>query len=203
VNALQGNTYLQRLELWWIHDFGQRHCRQALAAALLENKGLAHLAFCDCKMDDWNKLLEAIYLHPSLRSLDLPRWGRSDAKEKRDFTKAVADMLTVNKRIEVISFHEKTFDEDDWNKNVSPRLERNLYRMRFPSYQKIEEASTRAAVLARALAKFASKPHLVLMLLNQNHDIVSSYLDYANDLHPIPPRKCSHSPSLDGMSAAH
>jgi hypothetical protein len=79
--------------------------------------------------------------------------------------------------------------------NVSPGLECNLYRKSFPSVQTIVEDSTR-----RALAKFASKPHLVWMLLNQKHDIISSYLDSAHDLNSIPSRKRSRSP-LDVMSA--
>jgi hypothetical protein len=108
-------------------------------------------------------------------------------------------MLTINERIEVVSFDDDIFDEDDWNKNVSPRLECNLYRERFPAIQTIGEASTRAAVLARALAKFASKPHLVLMLLNQNHDILSSYLDSAQDLNSMHSRK----QTLDTMSASN
>jgi hypothetical protein len=75
------------------------------------------------------------------------------------------------------------------------------YRKRFPSARKIEEASTRAAVLASALGKFSRKPHLVWMLLNQNRDIVSGYLDSAHDQTSIPSRKCSRSPSLDGIIA--
>jgi hypothetical protein len=110
-------------------------------------------------------------------------------------------MLSVNERVEVMSFQYNAFDKDDWDMNVVPRLECNLYRKRFPFIQKIEEASTRAAVMARALVNFSSKPHLVWMLLNQNHDIVSSYLDSANDLNSIPSRKRSRSPSSEGMSA--
>jgi hypothetical protein len=83
-------------------------------------------------------------------------------------------MLSVNERIEKMRFYDNTFDEDDWNTQVSPRLECDLYRKRFPSIQKIAVTSTRAAALARALAKIASKPHLVLMLLNQNHDVMLS-----------------------------
>jgi hypothetical protein len=141
-------------------------------------------------------------MHPSLRSLDLLTIGLDiDMKERREFTKTVAEMLSVNDRVEVITFHDNTFDKDDWDAFVYPRLECNKYRMRFPSIQKIGEASTRAAVLARTLAKFASKPHLVWMLLSQNHDIVSSYLDSVHDLNSIPSQKRSRSPSLDGMSA--
>jgi hypothetical protein len=110
-------------------------------------------------------------------------------------------MLSVNELVEEVRFRHDSFDEGEWNKNVVPRLECNLYRKWLPSVQKIEEASTRAAVLARGLAKFASKPHLVLMLLNQNHDIVSSYVDSSHDLNPIPLRKRSRSPSPDGMNA--
>jgi hypothetical protein len=151
------------------------------------------------------ELLEAISIHPSLRSLDLKmlqsRHSDIDLGKRREFTKAVADMLSVNERVEVVSFHDDSFDEGEWNKSVVPRLECNLYRKRFPSVQKISEASTRAAVLARALAKFSSKPHLVLMLLNQNHDILSSDLDSSHALNSIPSRKRSRSPSSEGMNA--
>jgi hypothetical protein len=179
VNALCGNTNLKRLELPLIED---RQVTRALATALHANKGLVHLAveFDELDVTGWTELLAAISLHPSLRSLDL-RCRSWDAKEKRDLTKAVADMLSVNDRVEVMSFDDDAFDKDDWDVFVVPRLECNLYRKWFPSIQAIEEASTRASVLARALAKFASKPHLVLMLLNQNHDVVSSYLDSTQD----------------------
>jgi hypothetical protein len=110
-------------------------------------------------------------------------------------------MLSVNERVAVMSFYDDTFDQGDWDAFVVPRLECNKYRKRFTAIQTIGEASTRAAVLARALAKFASKPHLVWMLLDQNHDIVSSYLDSARDRNSIPLGKRSRSPSLDGLSA--
>jgi hypothetical protein len=98
-------------------------------------------------------------------------------EKQREVTKAVADMLSVNERVEEMRFKDDTLD--NWDAFISPpqRLKCNLYRKRFPSIQKIGVAITRAAVLARALAKFASKLHLVLMLLNQNHDIISSFLD--------------------------
>jgi hypothetical protein len=66
-------------------------------------------------------------------------------------------MLSVNDRVEVMRFHDITFDKDDWDAFVVPRLECNLCRKRFPSILKVEEASTRAAVLARALTKFAQQ----------------------------------------------
>jgi hypothetical protein len=153
-------------------------------------------------MDDWNDLLDSVSMHPSLRSLDLQMHDWCiDLKKRREFTKAVADMLSVNERVEVMSFHNDTFDKDDWDAYVAPILECNFYRKWLPSIQKIAEASTRAAVLARALAKFASKPHLVWMLLNQNRDIVSSYIGAAHDLDFIPSRKRSRSPSWEGMDA--
>jgi hypothetical protein len=124
-----------------------------------------------------------------------------DLKTRREATKAVADMLSVNNRVEEMRCDGNTFDKDDWNAYVVPRLECNLNRKRFPSVQKIEEASTRAAVLASVLGYFSSKAHLVWILLNQNHDILSSYLDSAHD--QVPPRKRSRSPPLDGMSTAH
>jgi hypothetical protein len=201
MNALRGNDHLERLLITSIDNHQEK---RALAAALHANKGLVHLKVEFHTMEDsgWTELLGAISLHPSLRSLDL-RTHRTDIdlKKRRQFTLAVADMLSVNDRVEAMSFHDKTFDKDKWDAYVSPRLECNLYRKLLLSIQEIGEASTRAAVLARALAKFARKPHLVWMLLNQNHDILSSYLDSTHDLNSILSRKRSRSPSLDGMSA--
>jgi hypothetical protein len=74
-------------------------------------------------------------MHPSLCSLGL-FLPRSDAKEKRDFTKEVADMLSVNERVEVMSFHDQAFDKGDWDAFVAPRLECNIHLRRFPSLQK-------------------------------------------------------------------
>jgi hypothetical protein len=199
MNALRGDEHLKQLKLPMIYD---QQVTQALVAALHENKGLVHLTVSFPVLDDSDRteLLDAISLHPSLCSLDL-QMHSTDIDPKKRITKAVADMLSVNDRVQAVSFHNDTFDLDDWNTNVSPRLECNLYRKRFLSVQKIGEASTRAAVLARALATFSSKPRLAWMLLNQNHDIVSSYLDSAHDQVPDPARKRSRSPSLDGMSA--
>jgi hypothetical protein len=205
MNALRGNEHLERLDLPLITD---RQVTRAFAAALHENEGLVHLAISFLALDDSDRteLLKAISLHPSLRSLDL-KMDRTgiDLKNRRETTKAVADMLSVNDRVMAMRFHDNTFDKDNWDAYVSPRLECNVYQKLFLSTQKIGEASTRAAVLAGALAKFASKPHLVWMLLNQNHDILSSNLDSSAFTHddeiPIPSRKRSRSPSLDGMSA--
>jgi hypothetical protein len=204
MSALRGNTNLERLELPLIDD---RQVKQALVAALRENEGLVYLKVKYCgKLDesDITDFLGSISLQPSLRSLDLTVWySGTNLKKRREFTKAVADMLSVNDRVEVMSFDHDIFDKYDWNAYVVPRLECNLYRKRFLSAQKIEEASTRAAVLARTLVMFSKKPYLVWMLLNQNRDIVSSYLDSAHDQTSILSRKRSRSPSLDGMSAAH
>jgi hypothetical protein len=206
VSALRGNTNLERLELPLIDEDIQQ--TQALVAALRENKGLVHLKVKYFRLlddSDITELLESISLHPSLRSLDFEMQhffiGGTDLKKRREFTKAVTDMLSVNERVQVMSFCGNTFDEEDWDAFVAPRLECNLYREQFLWIRTIEEASTRAAVLARTLAKFSSKPHLLWMLLNQNRDILSSYLDSAHDQTSIPSRKRGRSPSLDGMSA--
>jgi hypothetical protein len=193
INALRGNEHLERLHLPLIVDHQQT---LALAAALHENKGLVHLAVHYHTMYESGliELLKSISLHPSLRSLDLTM-DRMDIDPKKRITKAIADMLSVNERIEKMSFDDGTFYKDDWDAYVVPRLECNLYRKRSLSIQKIGEASTRAAVLARTLATFACKPHLVWMLLSQNHDILSSYQDTAHDRDSISPRKRSRSPS--------
>jgi hypothetical protein len=47
------------------------------------------------------------------------------AEKRREFTKAVVDMLSVNEHVEVVSFHSNTIDKGDWKAHVSPRLECN------------------------------------------------------------------------------
>jgi hypothetical protein len=196
--ALRGNTYLERLNLDTINDSQEA---QALVSALLENKGLVQLTLDDFVLDEkcGAELLTAISLHPSLRSLGLKM--EIDPDKRGECTKAVGDMLLVNERVEVMSFDDGTFHKGDWAKFVAPKLESNKYRKRFTAIQTIGEASTRAAVLAGALAKFASKPHLVWMLVNQNHDIVSSYLDSARAQFSISSRMCSRSPSPTSIDA--
>jgi hypothetical protein len=46
-------------------------------------------------------------------------------------------MLSVNELVEMVSFNDGTFDESEWNMNVVPRLECNIYRKRFPSIQQL------------------------------------------------------------------
>jgi hypothetical protein len=84
-------------------------------------------------------------------------------------------MLLVNKRIDVIDFHDRTFHAD-WGALVVPKLECNGYRKPFRALQKIEVPSTRAAIIARALGHARMKPSLVWITLSQNHGILCSYL---------------------------
>jgi hypothetical protein len=84
MNALRGNTYLERLDIVLVQD---RQVTQALATTLRENKGLVHLRLEDCEVEDRNELLESVSMHPSLRSLDLC-CPRIHTTEKEDFTKA-------------------------------------------------------------------------------------------------------------------
>jgi hypothetical protein len=94
-------VYLQRLELWWIG--GRQGSQGQFISALRENKGLVHLAFSEYEMDDWKDLLDSLSKHPSLRSLDLQMHDWYTDEETREFTKAVADKLSVNERVEVMS----------------------------------------------------------------------------------------------------
>jgi hypothetical protein len=84
---------------------------QALAAALRQNEGFAHLAVDFLALgigaSEWTELLKSISLHPSLRSLDsnLHHGLHVDLTKRREITKAVADMQPLS---EAISFNPKT-----------------------------------------------------------------------------------------------
>jgi hypothetical protein len=181
LNALRGNTYLERLDLSPF-DFHEEDFLDALAAALFENKGLVHLGLQNCHLDesDFCKVLRAISMHPSLRTLALTRITSISTMDGTEATKAVAGMLSVNKQLEEIRLcdddDDSPFDPAAWAALVTPRLECNVYRKRFPAIQEIRVPSTRAAVLASALAHVSNKPSPAFMLLRQNVDILSSYL---------------------------
>jgi hypothetical protein len=185
LNALRGNSHLERLVLSCF-DFREEGVLDALAAGLFENKGLVHLDLEKCHLDErgFCEFLRAISTHPSLRTLDLT--CRDLDMDKTAATKAVAEMLSVNKQLEGIIFHDEDDDDDKdddedspfdslaWVKLVTPRLECNVYRKRFPAIQNIRSPSTRAAVVARALSHANDKPSPVFMLLRQNVDILAS-----------------------------
>jgi hypothetical protein len=128
----------------------------------------------------WREIVEEFKLHSTLKKVAFPKFagdcGPLTLQLKRDITKAVANMLSVNQQIEEIPFDDRTFDRELWDVIVIPRLDCNLYRERFLPLQKIKEQSTRAALVAKALARVESKPWLVSMLLSHNRDILSSYL---------------------------
>jgi hypothetical protein len=178
LNALRGNTYLERLDLSRF-DLREEGILPALAAALFGNIGLIHLALPGCELDEsgFCKVLRAISAHPSLRTLDLN--GIELDMDATEAIEEVTKMLSVNTQLEVICIAEddddSPFDSLAWGKLVIPRLEYNIYRKRFPPIQNLRVPSTRAAVMAIALTHVSNKSSPAFMLLRQNGDILSSY----------------------------
>jgi hypothetical protein len=208
MDALGANSYVERLDL---SCFRFHHgTPQALVTALRENEGLAHLGLVG-RLHDlcWGDLAAAISTHPSLRTLAFEHidheYGLPNPSVKRDTTKAVADMLLVNNRVDEITipfFGNHIFDPALWQSYVGPRLECNRYRKLFVPLQEIELASTRAAVVARALARVARKPSLVWMILSQNRDVLCDYQGGAlsrEDSVPTTSRKRKRSSSGDDI----
>jgi hypothetical protein len=181
MNALRGNTYIEKLHFF--SGAGHRNIPEALPAALLECKALSHLTFSCCTFGNqgsWRKLMAAVSKHPSLQRLEFDDHDYAldeCSYTKRKRTRAVANMLSVNKLIDEIPFNDNTFDRGVWEALVVPRLDCNAYRKRFIPIQTIDDASTRAVVMAIALARVRSKPWLVSMLLSLNQDIICSYVD--------------------------
>jgi hypothetical protein len=202
LNALRGNTYLERLDLSRF-DLREEGIHAALAAALFENKGLVQLGLQNCHFDEsgFCKVLRALSAHPSLRTLDLT--GIELDMDGTKATEEVAKTLSDNVQLEVILIDEddddSPFDSLAWDKLVIPRLEYNIYRKRFPPIQNIRSPSTRAAVMASALAHVSNRPSPAYMLLRQNGDILSSYPRVEEPQIATSSRKRSHSPSSDGM----
>jgi hypothetical protein len=179
LDALRNNSNLERLDLSRF-DFREDAILGGLAAALFENKGLFHLGLPGCRWLNTScfcKVLRAISTHPSLCTVDLAY--TSIDMDATEATKAVAEMLSVNEQLEEIRIEDRirySFDSSVRVKLVIPRLEYNIYRKRFRAVQEIRVPSTRAAVLASALAHVSSKPSPVFMLFRENVDILSIYL---------------------------
>jgi hypothetical protein len=115
--------------------------------------------------------MAAISTHPSLRMLEFreiqdKNQNDSSSSMKGDRTIAVAEMLKVNTQVDEIPF-DIIRSTSNRNKVIAPRVESNLYRKRFPALQKIQLPSTRTAIVAMALARVASKPSLLWMILSR------------------------------------
>ncbi len=108
--------------------------------------------------------------HPTHRTLDFREIANG-------VPSSVADMLRVNKRVDRIHFYPDTSDRNCWNAFIVPIIDCKC----LVAIEKIQDPSTRAAVVALALARVERKPWLVWMVLSQNHDVVYSYLGEARD----------------------
>jgi hypothetical protein len=207
MNALRGNTYLERLDLRGLHV--KTGCFQALVAALSENRGLTRLGLKDCFVNAqwWEKLMGATAKHPSLRTLSFEGIVGQNGNlfaDCHDPMHSLAGMLTENEQVNDIQV-DASFDRDVWDAVVATRLEINLYRKRFRAIQAIWLEKTRAAIAARALTRFAladvkSESSLIFMVLSQNCDVFCSYWDncLTRDNHSsVPSRKRSRLPSED------
>jgi hypothetical protein len=216
MNALRGNTYLERLDLGCLYV--RDGCFQSIVSALPENRGMTHLGLNGCSVDDrcWDNLVGAIAKHPSLLTLSFKDINDDDedANENENeswFLKrhdpmmhSLAGMLTENEQVDDIQV-DNSFDPDVWDAVVAPRLEINLYRKRFRAIQAIGLEKTRAAIVARALARIAlsdvkSESSLIFMVLSQNCDVCCSFLDgiLTRDNHiSVPSRNRSRLPSED------
>jgi hypothetical protein len=185
INALRGNNRLKHLRIGMLDA---DEVLEVLADALPENQGLVHLSIHDPLIGTscWSKVVCAISRHPSLRTLNFDVSSEEESDEenyvsgeeaKRERTRDVANMLSVNQHVEEIRFYDSTFNRPEWDSDVVPRLECNIYRKKFPSIQKIEMASTRAAVLGAAMARVSNAPSLLWMLLSKNQDTVVSRIE--------------------------
>jgi len=90
-----------------------------------------------------------------------------------------AAMLKENPNIEKIE--PKCFYDDSrgfraFDRIVMPQLEHNYYSKRFPSLQRMEAASMRAALVAKALGNgLQGKPSIQYGLLKSNADLIQEH----------------------------
>jgi hypothetical protein len=109
VNALRGNTYLERLDRSYLYVGDGK--LEAPVDALSENQGLVHRGLQQIIVDDgcWNNLVSAISKHPTLRTLackDICAVDESGFLERRDRINALAYILSENEQVEDIQVEE-------------------------------------------------------------------------------------------------
>ena len=105
--------------------------------------------------------------HPSLITIRLPR-----VESVTD----IVQMLEANQQLETIDATLREDWQEDWNGQVLPRLECNLYRKRFHA---MSQSDRPVKLLSKALLRggVRHKPSLLFMLLSQNQDATSALLE--------------------------
>jgi hypothetical protein len=128
MNALRGNTYLERLD-----HIGNLHVRygsfQALVAVLPENRGLTHLGLTGCTVNaQWrDQLMGATAEHPSLQTFSFEEVCDENEGlflERHEPIHALAGILAENEQVDEIEVADP-FDRVAWNAVAVPSLEIN------------------------------------------------------------------------------
>lgn len=181
---------LQRFELGRLPGDAQTTVLRALATALQDNTSLQELVIANVSLspDAFGELLQVLALHPTLRALNVTmKQGVHPTRNHRQCTRAVAQLLSINPRIDAVAYHESTYEALAWKELVQPRLEHNRDRRRSLALQQMSSNAedddddnnnsiSRAALLGTAVSMSKQSPSRVWLMLSFNQDVVASQL---------------------------
>ena len=121
-------------------------------------------------------LLQIIADHPSLCTLDLkyavPDGDGLTQYEKLHLTQQIVSLLKTNQQLEKIEFHDENYDRVEWDTEVVPRLECNLYR----KHSRALAESGIDAVLADAMGHVSATPSNLWMFVSQHQGTIAESL---------------------------
>jgi hypothetical protein len=152
----------------------------AIAGALKENTGLAHLDICygySVNGETWDAVCDSLKTHPTLKVLILPSiqtFGEAPLPPAvvKSRIQALVGMLQMNMSIRTIHHYRASYCRHKlFRKSVIPYLETNKFRPRVRAIQLARPIACRVNVLGRALVAARTDVNRLWMLLSGNVDV--------------------------------
>jgi hypothetical protein len=154
---------------------------QAIASALIENKGLVMLNLSGRRRfglrvndETWGAICDSLKTHPTLEVLNMSSTNNDATTALAVITsriRALLDMMKMNMSIHTIHLDSSYSEHELYRKSVIPYLKTNQVRARVHAIQIIRQTTYRAGVLGFALLAARSDANVFWMLLSGNAEV--------------------------------
>jgi hypothetical protein len=112
------------------------HAQHHIFGSLAHNRSLEKVVLYNCSIstENWTLLCQSLTAHPTLTSIDLRLthpWRALDSweftlEEKAARTRLLADMMRVNRMLQIIHLSDNEIDNDICNQSILPYLDVNI-----------------------------------------------------------------------------
>ena len=112
------------------------HAQHHIFGSLAHNRSLEKVVLYNCSISDenWTILCQSLTAHPTLTSIDLRLtnpWRALDGweftvEDKAVRTRLLADMMRVNRMLQIIRLSDNEIDNDICNQSILPYLDVNI-----------------------------------------------------------------------------